>query len=211
VGPSGSGKSTLAKIIAGALLPTAGTVRIDHAQRSDWDPDFIGRYVGYLPQETSLLEGTIKDNVSRFARWEGRDPGELDSATVSATKAAGVHEMILQLPQGYDTVLGPMGAGVSAGQAQRIALARALFGEPSLLVLDEPNAFLDAEGEAALLKAIAAARSRGATVVIIAHGQSVLRGADRLLVLEGGQQRMLGSAAEVVARLRGTRSVEAVA
>jgi PrtD family type I secretion system ABC transporter len=202
IGPSGSGKTTLGKILVGALQPTVGVVRLDGARLTDWDQDQLGRHLGYMPQEPSLFEGTIKENIARFSRpssdAEARD---IDDAAVKAAKEAGVHEMILQLPEGYDTRLGLMGAGLSAGQAQRVALARALYGEPRLLVLDEPNAFLDTGGEMALLAALGAARARGATVIIIAHRRGVLEAADRLLVLEEGRPKMIGPAKEVVARL----------
>ncbi len=201
IGPSGSGKSTLAKVIAGAIVPDLGTVRIDGAQRSDWDQDLLGHYFGYLPQEPSLFEGSIKDNISRFARWSDRQE-DIDARAVAAAKLAGVHELVLQFPQGYDTMLGPMGAGLSAGQSQRIALARAFYGDPAVLVLDEPNAFLDAEGEAALMAAMKSAKQRGATILIIAHRRSVLESADQLLVLEAGRPTMFGPAKEVVARLQ---------
>jgi ATP-binding cassette subfamily C protein len=201
IGPSGSGKSTLAKVIAGAIIPDVGTVRIDGAQRSDWGGDELGRHFGYLPQESSLFEGSIKDNISRFARWSDEGSEDVDGKAVEAAKLAGVHDLILQLPQGYDTSLGPLGAGLSSGQSQRIALARAFYGEPVVLVLDEPNAFLDADGEAALVQAMRAAKQRGATILIIAHRRSVLEAADNLLVLEGGRPTMFGPAKEVVAKL----------
>ena len=200
IGPSGSGKSTLAKVIAGAMIPDLGTVRIDGAQRGDWGQDELGHHFGYLPQEPSLFEGSIKDNISRFARWSDQTE-DVDSKAVAAARLAGVHDLILQLPQGYDTLLGPMGAGLSSGQSQRIALARAFYGDPAILVLDEPNAFLDGEGETALVAAMASARKRGATVLIVAHRRSVLSAADQLLVLEGGRPTMFGPAKEVVARL----------
>lgn len=201
IGPSGSGKSTLAKIIAGAIVPDVGTVRIDGAQRSDWDPDELGGHIGYLPQEPSLFEGTIKDNISRFARWRPDGANDIDANTIKAAKLAGVHELVLQLPQGYDTWLGPLGAGLSAGQAQRIALARAFYGDPTILVLDEPNAFLDAEGETALIQAMKGAQARGATTLVIAHRRSVLESASNLLVLEGGRPKMFGPSRDIVARL----------
>ena len=201
IGPSGSGKSTLAKIIAGALSPEIGTVRIDGAQRSDWDQDELGQYIGYLPQEPSLFEGSIKDNISRFRRWTMNGAEDIDAMSIQAAKLAGVHELILQLPQGYDTWLGPLGAGLSAGQSQRIALARAFYGEPAILLLDEPNAFLDAEGETALIEAMKGARARGATILVIAHRRAVLESADHLLVLEAGRPTMFGPSKEVVARL----------
>ena len=206
VGPSGSGKTTLAKVIAGAITPDIGTVRIDGAQRSDWDQDELGRFIGYLPQEPSLFEGTIKENISRFRSWLQADGGSIDEDVISVARLAGVHDLILQLPQGYDTYLGPLGSGLSAGQSQRIALARALFRDPPILVLDEPNAFLDAEGEAALQRAVVAARDRGATVLLIAHKKSVLESADRLLVLESGRPKMLGPMDDVVVRLSAPNS-----
>jgi PrtD family type I secretion system ABC transporter len=199
IGPSGAGKTTLAKILAGAIPCEAGTVRIDGAQYADWEPDELAQHIGYLPQEPSLFEGTIKQNIARFSgSSNGRD---VDALAVEAAKAAGVHELILKLPKGYDTQLGPLGHGLSSGQAQRVALARALFGNPVLLIFDEPNAFLDADGEAALLKALAGAMNRGSAVVMIAHRRSILAGAKRLLVLEAGRPKMLGPSQEVAARL----------
>ncbi|HEV8408097.1 MAG TPA: ATP-binding cassette domain-containing protein, partial [Sphingomicrobium sp.] len=176
---------------------------------SDWEQDELGRHVGYMPQEPSLFEGTVRDNIARFspARTDA-ERKRIDKAVVSAAKEAGVHELILELPQGYDTALGLMGAGLSAGQAQRLALARALFGEPALLILDEPNAFLDQNGEAALVAAVARAKARSASVIVIAHRRGVLETADRLLVLEEGRLKLLGSAAEVVARLTGPGTAE---
>ena len=197
VGPSGSGKTTLAKIVCGAMPPDIGTVRVDGAQLTDWDPDELGRHVGYLPQEPSLLEGTVKENIARF------DPAseEVDHAAIAAAKQAGIHDLILSLPQGYDTRLGPMGKGLSSGQAQRVALARALYSDPAILVLDEPNAFLDQEGEEALMRAVDEAMKRGCAVLMIAHRRGVLDRASRLLVLESGRPRMLGAPSEVAARL----------
>jgi PrtD family type I secretion system ABC transporter len=209
VGPSGSGKTTLAKVIAGATIPAAGTVRIDGAQLSDWDQDELARYVGYVPQEPSLFEGTIKENISRFASV-GEDGSEVDALAVAAAKRAGAHNMILKLPQGYDSRLGPLGAGLSAGQAQRVALARALYGSPVLLILDEANAFLDGEGEEALLAAIADAIRRKMGVIMIAHRKSVLQHAQRLLVLEGGRLRMIGPSAEVARKLAAPVSEKAL-
>lgn len=209
IGPSGSGKTTLGKILVGALQPTVGTVRIDGARIADWEQDELGKYLGYMPQEPSLFEGTIKENIARFNRAHGaEDAKRIDEAVVRAAKEAGVHDLILQLPQGYDSPLGLMGAGLSAGQAQRVALARALYGEPRLLLLDEPNAFLDQLGEAALITAIGSARARGATVIVIAHRSGILSAADRLLVLDAGRPKMFGPAADVVARLSGPKKAE---
>jgi PrtD family type I secretion system ABC transporter len=199
IGPSGAGKTTLAKVLAGAIPAEAGNVRIDGAQYADWEPDSLAQHVGYLPQEPSLFEGTIKENISRFA--DTKDGVDVDQLVVEAAKAAGVHELILKFPKGYDTPLGPLGTGLSSGQAQRVALARAFYGNPVLMVLDEPNAFLDSDGEAALLKALAGAMNRGAAIVMIAHRRSILAGAKRLLVLEGGQPKLLGPSQEVAARL----------
>jgi ATP-binding cassette subfamily C protein len=207
IGPSGSGKTTLGKIVVGAMQPTIGAVRIDGAKLTDWDQDELGRHFGYMPQESSLFEGTIKENIARFETGDTADEAKrIDEAVIAAAKEAGIHELILQLPKGYDTELGLMGFGLSAGQAQRVALARALYGEPRLIVLDEPNAFLDQNGEAALVAAIAKARVRGATVVVIAHRWGVLATVDRLLVLEDGRPKLLGPAPEVVARLTGPKS-----
>lgn len=209
VGPSGSGKTTLGKIAAGALQPTIGSVRIDGARLSDWQQDSLGRHIGYIPQEPSLFEGTIKQNISRFARPAGMDEAaDIDSAVIRAAKQAGIHELVLQLPQAYDTPLGLMGAGLSAGQSQRVALARALYRDPPLLILDEPNAFLDQEGEAALVDALVTARARRAAILVIAHRRGLLDIADRLLVLEEGRSKMIGAAADIVARLAGPKTSE---
>ncbi len=206
IGPSGSGKTTLGKVLVGAMQPTIGAVRIDGAKLTDWDQDELGPYLGYMPQESSLFEGTIKDNIARFQKSANADDAQaIDEAVVAAAKEAGIHELILQLPKGYDTRLGLMGFGLSAGQAQRVALARALYGEPRLIVLDEPNAFLDQSGETALVTAIAKARARGSTVIVIAHRRGVLSAVDRLLVLEEGRPKILGPANEVAARLTGPR------
>jgi ATP-binding cassette subfamily C protein len=203
IGPSGAGKTSLAKLACGALKPDAGTIRIDGAQFSDWNQDELSRHIGYLPQEPSLFEGTIKDNISRFAAWRDTGDDEVDALAVAAAKMAGVHDLILHQPQGYDTFLGPMGGGLSAGQAQRVALARALYDDPSLLILDEPNSFLDAEGEAALMSAMVEARKRGAAIMVIAHRKAILGFADKLLVLDAGRPKLLGPTKEVVARLAG--------
>ena len=209
IGPSGSGKTTLGRILIGAVQPTVGTVRLDGASLTDWNQDELGKHLGYMPQEPSLFEGSIKDNIARFSRASTADESSaIDDAVVQAAKEAGVHELILELPQGYDTLLGLGGAGLSAGQAQRIALARALYGQPRLLVLDEPNAFLDQAGESALLTAVTAARARSATVIVIAHRRGLLAVADRLLVLEAGRPKMIGPTKDVVARLAGPTASE---
>ena len=200
VGPSGAGKSTLMRVMAGAMMPDAGQVRIDGARLADWDSDRLGGFIGYLPQSVSLFAGTVKENISRFAT--NGDAGEVDAQVVAAAQAALAHDMILRLPNGYDTMLGWEGQGLSAGQAQRIALARALFREPPLLLLDEPNAHLDAEGEAQLLQTIVAAKSRGAAVALIAHRMSVLAVSDKILVMRDGRVEAFGKRDEVIARLQ---------
>ena len=201
IGPSGAGKTTVARLAAGAIAPDAGTVRLDGASLADWDGDRLGRYIGYMPQDSALIAGSIKDNISRFAGWAGGDLGMIDIAVVAAAQAAGVHELILRLPNGYDTLLGPGGRGLSAGQAQRVALARALYGDPPLLVLDEPNSALDADGELALNTTILGAKARGAAVLIVAHRTGILNTADRLLVLRDGQVERVGPRAEVIAEM----------
>ena len=211
IGPSGAGKTTLARLAAAATSPDAGVVRLDGANLADWDSDRLGRHIGYVPQDSALIAGSIKDNISRFAIWAGKDEAAgaeartdiaaIDAAVVAAAQAAGAHEMILRLPGGYDTVLGAGGRGLSAGQAQRVALARALYGAPPLLVLDEPNSALDADGEQALNLAILAAKTRGAAVLIVAHRTGILNIADRLLVLRDGQVERLGPRADVIAQM----------
>ncbi|MGE3143604.1 MAG: ATP-binding cassette domain-containing protein, partial [Hyphomonadaceae bacterium] len=200
VGPSGAGKSNLARLVAGANAPDMGAVRIDGASFQDWDPDALGAHIGYLPQDIQLLAGTVAQNINRFALREG-DAEIVDAATIEAGRAAGAHDMILRLPNGYDTMLGPAGKGLSLGQAQRIALARALYKWPPLLVLDEPNAHLDAEGEAALIAGVKAAKERGAATLIVAHRAGALALADTLAVLRDGRMELIGPRDEVVARL----------
>ena len=205
VGASGSGKTTLARVLAGAMKPTSGIVRLDGADYDLRDGDDLARHIGYLPQTPSLFAGSIRDNISRFAAAVGADKAEVDRKAVAAAQAAGAHEMILKLAKGYDTELGPYGAGVSAGQAQRIALARALYDDPVLLVLDEPNSNLDQDGETALMSAILAAAARGAAVVIVAHRAGVLARVDHLLMLKDGAVHAQGPREKVLEALRGGR------
>lgn len=209
VGPSGAGKTTLARLAVGAIAPDAGVVRLDGANLADWDPDRLGRHIGYLPQDNALIAGSVRDNISRFAVWRGEDPATIDAAVVAAAKAGGVHDMILKLPKGYDTVLAHGGRGLSAGQGQRVALARALYGDPSFMVLDEPNSYLDAEGELALARAITGAKARGASIMIIAHRTGVLAAADKLMVLRDGLIDRIGPRAEVLEAMSGARAAPA--
>lgn len=202
IGPSGSGKTTLARVVAGSLKPTGGVVRLDGAEYDARDGDDLAQFIGYLPQSPSLFAGSVRDNISRFVAATGVEKEVVDRGAVEAAMAAGAHDMILRLPNGYDTVLGPFGAGVSAGQAQRIALARALYGDPTLLVLDEPNSNLDQEGEAALMVAVLKAAARGAAVVIVAHRAGVLARVDRLLLMRDGLMQMEGPREEVLSRIR---------
>nr|WP_246328966.1 type I secretion system permease/ATPase [Brevundimonas lenta] len=204
VGASGSGKTTLARVIAGALRPQAGAVRLDGAEFEAREGDELARWIGYLPQVPSLFAGSIKDNISRFATSVGVDQETADRGAVAAAQAAGAHELILRLPNGYDSMLGPFGQGLSAGQAQRVALARALYNDPVLLVLDEPNSNLDQEGEAALMQAILGAAARGAAVVVIAHRAGVLARVDRLLMMRDGMIQLEGPREEVLEKMRAT-------
>ncbi len=198
VGPSGAGKTTLMRVISGALAPDQGAVRLDGAKLSDWPPAALGRHVGYLPQDVALFAGKIGDNIARFDRTP-----EVDGDIVSAAKAAGVHDLILSLPKGYDSEIGAGGRGLSAGQAQRIALARALYRNPVLLVLDEPNAHLDQEGEAALISALTAAKARGATAFVVAHRSTLAGMCDTLLVVRDGRLEAYGPRDQVMAKLAG--------
>ncbi|HET9628261.1 MAG TPA: type I secretion system permease/ATPase [Novosphingobium sp.] len=197
VGASGSGKSSLVRALVGVLDPIRGAVRLDGAALDQWDPDLAGQFIGYLPQDVELFDGTVAQNIARF------DPEATSEEVVAAAEQAGVHDLIVHMPNGYDTVLGPGGRNLSAGQRQRIALARALFREPFLVVLDEPNSNLDAVGDAALSEAIAGARARGAIVVIVAHRPSALAEIDKLLWLDAGVVRAFGPKAEVLPRLTG--------
>jgi ATP-binding cassette subfamily C protein len=200
IGPSGAGKTTLMRAVSGAAAPDMGAVRLDNAKLSDWPPEALGRQIGYLPQEVGLFAGTIGENISRF---EDGDQGDIDVAIIAAAKAAGVHELILTLPQGYDTEIGPGGRGLSAGQAQRVALARALYRDPVLLVLDEPNAHLDQDGETALIAALKAARDRRASALVVAHRSGLMNIADALLVIRDGRLDMYGPREQVLAKLAG--------
>jgi ATP-binding cassette subfamily C protein len=192
IGPSASGKSSLARLMVGAWQPVRGRVRLDGAALDQWSTDALGRHIGYLPQDVELFDGTIAQNISRFEE-------DADSeAIIAAAKSAGVHDLIVGLPGGYETRIGEAGANLSAGQRQRVALARALYGDPFLVILDEPNSNLDNEGEEALAKSVLGVRSRGGIVVVIAHRASVLGSVDHVLVLNEGRQQAFGLKDEVL-------------
>jgi ATP-binding cassette subfamily C protein len=195
IGPSAAGKSTLARALTGVWPLARGAVRLDGAALQSWSPEELGRHIGYLPQDVQLFDGSITENISRF---EER-PESL--RVVAAAAAAGVHEMVLRLPNGYETRIGEGGSALSAGQRQRIALARALYGEPFLLVLDEPNSNLDSDGEKALLDAIGRVKTRGGIVVVIAHRPAVLKAADTVAVIGGGQLTAIGPKDEVLRKV----------
>lgn len=200
VGLSGAGKSTLLRALAGSTVPSRGTVRFDAASSQDWDPEELARHVGYLPQEFVLFPGTVKDNISRFAIDVGANIAAIDAAVVRAAQTIGAHEMILRLPQGYDTPIGMGGVGLSAGQTQRIALARALFGDPRILILDEPNAHLDAEADQALRKLLVRMRAARCTVILAAHSGDLLASVDKLLLLQNGRVARFGPISDMVTK-----------
>ena len=199
MGPSGAGKSTLLRVLAGGLRADRGTIRIDGASTGDWDSERLARFVGYLPQDVSLFAGTVKENISRF---DGAG-ADVDAEAVAAARACHVHDMILGFPGGYDLLLGWGGNGLSAGQAQRIALARALYGKPCIVLLDEPNAHLDGTGEAQLVETLQALKARGAAVLIVAHRPGILQAVDRIIVMQAGRIELDGKRDEVLAKLRG--------
>jgi ATP-binding cassette, subfamily C, bacterial len=195
IGPSAAGKSSLARAITGVWALQRGSIRLDGAQLDGWSPDELGRHIGYLPQDVTLFEGTIAENICRLE-------DEKDSqAIVAAAKAAGIHDMVLHLPNGYETNVGPDGSALSAGQRQRVALARALFRDPFLVVLDEPNSNLDAEGENALAGAITGVRNRGGIVLVIAHRPSALNSVDHVAMINAGQLSAFGPKDEVLKKV----------
>jgi ATP-binding cassette subfamily C protein len=186
IGPSGGGKTTLARALTGIWPALRGSVRLDDAELTQWEDGVLGSFIGYLPQEVALLDASIEQNISRLE--ETPDP----HAIIRAATTAGVHEMIVRLPDGYKTELGPLGASLSGGQRQRIGLARALYGDPFLLILDEPNSNLDGEGEAALTAAIESVKERGGIVLVIAHRPSALAAVDLVAVVQNGKLTAFG-------------------
>jgi ATP-binding cassette subfamily C protein len=195
IGPTAAGKSSLARAITGVWPLLRGSVRLDGAELDGWPADELGRHIGYLPQDVTLFEGTIAENICRLEE-------ELDSdAVIAAAKAAGVHEMILRLPDGYESNVGPDGSALSAGQRQRIALARALFRDPFLVVLDEPNSNLDAEGESALSAAIQGIKERGRIAIVIAHRPSALTSVDHVAMIIAGRLSAFGPKDDVLKKV----------
>lgn len=194
LGPSGSGKSSLAKLLVGVWTPTSGHVRLDGADISQWEGTLLGQYIGYLPQDVELFPGTVSDNIGRF---ETSNP----DGVIEAAKAAHAYELILHLPNGFDTRIGDGGIQLSAGQAQRVGLARALYGRPRIVVLDEPNANLDAEGEQALLQTLNELRAQGVTLIMITHKPSLVASMDYLLVMREGRIDVMGPRDQVLAKL----------
>ena len=195
IGPSASGKSSVARMLVGVWQPARGKVRLDGAALDQWSTEALGAHIGYLPQDVELMAGTVAQNIGRFE-------AQADSAAViAAAKTAGVHEMIVNLSEGYETQIGEQGTSLSAGQAQRIALARALYRDPFLVVLDEPNSNLDSDGDEALTKAILAVRARGGIVVVVAHRPSAIAGVDFLMVMKQGRQQTFGPKDAIISKL----------
>lgn len=195
IGPSGSGKSSLARMLVGVWTPARGKVRLDGAALDQWSSEALGKHIGYLPQDVELLAGSVAQNISRFEQKPNPD------AIIAAAKSAGVHELITGLPEGYETQVGEQGSALSAGQAQRVALARALYRDPFLVVLDEPNSNLDADGDEALTKAVLGVRARGGIVIVIAHRPSAIAGVDLLLVMNQGRQQGFGPKETIMGKM----------
>ena len=195
IGPSGSGKSSLARALVGVWPQTQGKIRIDNATLDQWSPEALGRHLGYLPQDVELFDGNIAINIARF------DPEATPAGVLEAAHAAGVHDLILSFPLGYGTLIGEGGMALSAGQRQRIALARAFYGNPFLVVLDEPSSNLDSEGEQALMNAIMNVRRRGGIVIVITHRPKSLDAVDKLLVVGNGTVQAFGDRDEVLRKV----------
>jgi ATP-binding cassette subfamily C protein len=195
IGPSGSGKSTLARALVGVWRPLKGAVRLDSAEIGQWDREWLGKHVGYLPQDLALIDATVAETISRF------QPDDNAEKIIRAAKAAGAHELILTLPDGYSTRIGDGGAVLSGGQRQRLGLARALYGDPFLVVLDEPNSNLDAHGDAALTSAVAGVRARGGIVIVVTHRPAGLASVDLVAFVADRGIKLFGPKNEVMATL----------
>ena len=200
IGPTGAGKSSLARILVGVWRPYDGSVRLDGAELSNYDAEELGRFIGYLPQDVELFDGTVGENISRFT--DDASPDDI----VAAARLASVHDMILRLPNGYDAIIGEGGRRLSGGQRQRIALARALYRQPSMIVLDEPNASLDAEGDQALGEAIRAMKELGKTVIVMAHRPSAIASVDKLIMLRDGMIEAFGNKDDVLKEVLSSRT-----
>jgi ATP-binding cassette subfamily C protein len=197
VGPSGAGKSTLLRILSGAIEPNSGEVRIDGARLDDWDREMLGRHMGYLPQSPTLFPASVHANISRFRSYLEAPGEDLDRRVVAAAQLAGAHNVILRFPQGYDTQLVAREGGLSAGQRQVVALARALFDSPRILILDEPNAHLDSGGEARLMETLELLRQRSATVIVSTHRTGILKAVDKIMLLRDGEVQVFGDRDDV--------------
>jgi PrtD family type I secretion system ABC transporter len=196
IGPSAAGKSSLIRVLLGVWPAHAGTVRFDGFEVNHWNPNDLGPHIGYLPQDVELFAGTVAQNIARFREAEHGD-------VISAAELAGVHEMVQHMPNGYDTQIGEGGHALSGGQRQRVGLARALFGKPAIVVLDEPNANLDSTGESALVAAIRYLKQAGSTVIFVTHKTNMLTLADKVLLMEQGAVRLYGERDEVLAKIFG--------
>jgi ATP-binding cassette subfamily C protein len=196
IGPSAAGKSTIAKLLVGVWKTISGTIRLDGGEVSSWNRENFGQHVGYLPQGIELFTGTVKQNIARMA--ENFNPEDV----INAAKLSGAHDVILKLPEGYDSDIGIAGSRLSGGQKQRVALARAFYGNPKLVILDEPNANLDEAGEKALSMALVEAKKRGITVIVISHRPSILSVVDKILVLQGGSIAAYGTKEEIEKKIQ---------
>ena len=201
IGPSASGKTTLARLLVGSLVPRAGHARLDGMDLAQWASVYRGQHVGYLPQDIELFGGTVRENIARMGEGD-------NDQIIKAAKLSGVHELIMRFPKGYETEIGKGGAALSGGERQRIALARALYGDPKLIILDEPNASLDSEGEAALIDALRALSENKVTMVVIAHRPSILRYMDKVLVLREGAMQAFGARDEILSAVAAPRDQE---
>ena len=199
IGPSAAGKTSLVRAILGVWNVSSGTVRIDGAELGQWDRDELGRYLGYLPQDIELFDGSIAENICRFSETNS-------DKIIVASRLAGIHEMILQLPQGYDTRIGATSGILSAGQRQRVGLARAIYDNPKLIILDEPNSNLDDQGERDLLAALRQMKELGSTIIVVSHRTSILSLVDKLLVMKGGMIERMGERDAVIQSLNNEKS-----